>query len=545
MDVFSGRVQGVAGNLDNRELRGLVNIPLIEDKMAVRVSAFTSERDGYTQRTDRFAAETEDTRNTDRHGYRAKFLWDVTEDFQVKLSAENIDNKMNMDQANVTTGIGIGDYLQQHGEVSEDIERYVLNLSWNVANHTISTISSYDDTTTFLLNDFDESDFVDVILSNEGATETTTQEIQLSSDFDGPVSYIVGYFFQNEKLASTTIINGAPRPVTTRDVDSEALFGNISYAFGDRWSASIGARYTEDEFQGSHVLAPEGETRVFDEWTYTGKLTYQMNTDTMLYASYSTGFKSGGINNITSVENINELFWEPETTDAIELGMKSEWWDNRVRLNAALFYQTYDDFQVTRNIPGEGRTIVSNAAEVESSGIEAEFAAVLTDMLTVNGSLTYVKSEYEKNDSQVCTIPNYPSCTEVSPGQWQRDISGKQLDHAPELSYNIGAELRSGLPGAADIEWFARADVVYKDDQNLEVWLPEEAEEGSYYLVNARAGLDAVAGWKVTAWVNNLLDEEYVAEAYWGGVNPILRQANFHQIPGLERTFGVTLDYAF
>jgi iron complex outermembrane receptor protein len=281
-----------------------------------------------------------------------------------------------------------------------------------------------------------------------------------------------------------------------------------------------------------------------------------MNPDTLFYASYSTGFKSGGINNITSVLAADQLYWQPETTDAIELGMKSEFLDNRVRLNTALFFQTYDDFQVTQNIPGEARTIVTNAAEVESSGVEMELTAAVTDMLTVNGSLTWVISEYETNEHQACTVVagtgypgtpdgRYPGCVQTANGGWERDISGEQLDHAPKLSFNLGAELRDSFSLIDGVEWFGRADVVYKGEQNLEVWLPSEAEEGSYYLVNARAGLESGDGWKVTAWVNNLLDEDYVAEAYWTGTNPIFRRAEFHQIPGIERTYGVTVDYSF
>jgi len=545
LDTFSGQLQGVVGNLDNLEVRGVINIPLIEERLGFRITGFNAERDGYTQRTNRTTGVTEDTRNIDRHGYRAKLLWEATDNFEIKATVENIDNEQRMDQANVTTGVAIGDYLQGPGFVFEEIDRYILNLRWDVANHTISTISSIDDSTSFLYNDFDESDLVDVWLSNEGDTKATTHELQVSSDFDGPLSYIFGYFFQNEELVSATIINGNPRPLTERDVDSEAVFGNVNYAFNDQWSASLGARYTEDEFQGNNVFAPEGEIRVFDEWTYSAKLTYQMDVDTMLYASQSTGFKAGGINPVASVDNASQRYWEPETTDAFELGIKSELLDNRLRLNAALFYQTYKDFQVTRNLPGEARTIVSNAAEVESTGLEAEFTAAVTEILMLSGSVTWVKSEYESNERQACTVPGYPGCFPVEGGNFARDISGETLDHAPELSYNLGAELRSGFDWVGGTEWFARADVVYKDDQNLEVWLPTEAEEGSYYLFNMRAGLEYNDAWKVTIWADNVFDEEYRAEAYWGGVNPILRAPNFHEIPGLERTYGLTVDWSF
>src|SRR5699024_9346186 len=136
-EEFSGRIQGVAGNLDARELRGVVNIPLIEGKLAARFSGFTAERDGYTKNVhiDR------DTRNVDREGFRGKLLWNITDSLNVVLSGEKIKQDSRIDQSlieypadlladygDLLPPLELGRSQQQASSVSDDIERYIMTV---------------------------------------------------------------------------------------------------------------------------------------------------------------------------------------------------------------------------------------------------------------------------------------------------------------------------------------------------------------------------------------------------------------------------------
>ncbi len=108
----------------------------------------------------------------------------------------------------------------------------------------------------------------------------------------------------------------------------------------------------------------------------------------------------------------------------------------------------------------------------------------------------------------------------------------------------MGAELRSAFSAISGAEWFARVDAVYTGDQNLSSTLEDFAEEDAYTLVNARAGLELDNGLKVTLWGRNVFDEEYRINAGIRGSN--IRQGTVQQeLPGLEATYGVTVDYAF
>lgn len=550
--AFSGRVQGVAGNLDARELRGVVNIPLIEDKMAFRLSGYTAKRDGYTKNL----YLNEDTRNEDRQGWRAKLLWDVTDNFSVKLSAERSDQQSNTDGALSEYSpellaqfpileqfpVGIGRSQQQHEKATDDVERYAVNLRWDFLNHTLETISSWDTIELFMSQDRDRTILDQQFLTNLAITESETHEVQLSSRFEGPLNYVAGFYWQNEDLYSESyyLIPGLDphRSLTLTNVTNQAIFGTVFYDFNDQWSASLGVRYTEDERQGANSQFSGVQT--FYESTYSAKLMYHIDPDKMIYIAHDKGFKSGGINRefgsfcdlgIRCVTP-EESFWDPETTLNYEIGIKSQWLDNRLRLNGALFYQNYEDFQVTQNLIEFANVLVLNAAKVKSMGVEFDFVASMTDNLIFDGSLAYVISEYDKFSDATC-VPGTPACDNGF-----KDLSGEQLDNAPKLAFNFGAEYRADLAPWNGVDWFARLDTIYKSSQNLFYEQYPQTRQGSYYLLNGRIGIEANNGWKVTIWGNNLTDKDYLAGA-------LLDTISVQKVPGLGRTYGVTLDYSF
>lgn len=557
---FSGQLQGVAGNLDNRELRGLINIPIIEGRLGARVSGYTADRDGYT----RNLHAGEDTRNIDRHGWRAKLLWHASDTLDVQFAAENHQQKTRMESGltaypdnlleqfgDILPPISIGRYHQSPERTWEDFSRYILNVDWEVFDHTLSLISSFEQMESFLSQDRDGTILAGELgnryatfLTNYTDREVTTHEVQWSSNFDGAFNYILGGFWQNVERENTTdLYLGAgiymPRPVSAAEYSSQAVFGNVTYALGERWNLSVGARYTEDEQLGSNNVF-DGKI-IFDEWTYSFKVQYQVDDDRMVYFSHDKGFKSGGINRefdtcgrggpcITP----DQAFWDPETTLSYEVGIKSEWLDNRLRLNAALFHQTYEDFQINQVVPGNAASVLlTNAAEVESTGVEAEFVWVATDRLTFSGNMAYMKTRYEEYANAPCALPTSPGCVDGA-----QDLSGRILDNAPRLTYSVAGEYRDTLDMPGHTEWFARLDASFKDALYLHSTQTRQTRHGSYHLVNGRIGLESPDNWRLTLWGKNLADEDYLVDAE-------LSERGLQQIPGLPRTYGVTVDWYF
>lgn len=558
-EQMSGRLQGVIGNLDNQELRGLVNIPIVEGKLGARVGAYTAKRDGYVDNL--FVGE--ETRNIDRHGWRTKLLWNATDNFEIGLAAEQHDQRGRMDSAlvaypdnllarfgSILPPISLGNYQQDSERVWEEISRYVLNADWRLGDHTLSLISSLEQQDSFLSQDRDATILSAELgsrtltfLTNFTEREITTHELQLSSTFDGPLNYIAGAFWQhNERVSTTDLYLGAgtyvPRPPSEAEYSSQAVFGNVTYEFNEQWNASLGARYTDDEQVGSNNIF-DGAIN-FEEWTYSFKLRYHVDVDRMVYFSHDKGFKSGGINREFSAcgrggpcLTPEQAFWDPETTFNYEVGIKSNWFDSRLRLNASLFYQIYEDFQINQTVPGDASVLLTNAAEVESKGIEADFIWVATDRFTVSGNMAYMQTRYDSYEGAPCALPTSPGCVNGS-----QDLSGETLDNAPELTYSLAGEYRNALPILGGAEWFGRIDVSFKDDLNLYTLQAPETRQDSYHLLNAQVGIESPDHWRLTLWGRNLADEDYLVDAE-------LSERGLQRIPGIQRTYGLTLDWYF
>ena len=151
-------------------------------------------------------------------------------------------------------------------------------------------------------------------------------------------------------------------------------------------------------------MVPEGPiNNLEDDWNEFSPrvaLQYSVNDDLMVFGSFASGFKSGGFFARTQdIYNLNS--YDPEYVDTWELGMKSEWWDNRLRLNATAFLQRLHRQAGRRdsvaNATGEVGTVVTNASEVEIYGLEVELNAVLTsEALHVCMNLGLLESEYSE-----------------------------------------------------------------------------------------------------------------------------------------------------
>lgn len=589
---FSGRVQGVVGNLDTREVRGAVNIPLIEDKLAMRVSGNWVDKEGHTRNT--FLGK--DTRNQERHGGRFKLLWNATDNLEVLWSSDyqksegrldvgmvrygndiisNTPPYANQPVENMAADLGItlpslrqGRSAQNAAGYEDEMERHVLTLNWSLPGHSLQSITAYEEFDSFLRDDRDRTIMEISYLTNNSFTRAKSQEFILSSEKEGPFSYVLGAFYQQEELSSpTNIFNGAdlvtlralqgldtsPLPTvssTTRDNRFRAVFGTVTYEFNDQWSAVLGARYTSDKKEAYSTLdAPNlpftvvavDNSETFDELTYTAKLRYNLDADKMVYVSFDRGFKSGGFNR----QNTSCAFggaclpddllrYDPETTDSIELGLKSEWLDGRLRLNGAIFYQVYDDFQVSQSLPAQATTLISNAAKVKSQGIDFDFFAVLTDNLSLDGGVAWVEAEYDKFEGAPCGVASNPRCVGGA-----QDLSGKRLDNAPRMTANVGLAYQGALANVEGVNWFARLDASYRGDANLHVTQVAQTNQSGYTLYDAQVGLESSDGqWKVTAWGKNLTDKTYTSFS-------LIDEGGLNRIQGLTRTYGLTLDWHF
>jgi len=269
----------------------------------------------------------------------------------------------------------------------------------------------------------------------------------------------------------------------------------------------------------------------FSEWQPKISYTYEFTDNLNAYASYGVGFRSGGFNSIGSEATINGTFgtyptapedirddYDKETTDTYELGLKSQWLDNSLRVNAATFYTEIDDYQFFNFFAGPFGLlrVVNNIDKVEIYGAEIDFAWAINSYLTFSGGYGAISSEIKQNDNRPYT-------------------EGNDLPYAPEGSGALSLDF--SMPVMGDLEWMTRLDFEYVGDtwfhsvqENTTInyftdlsevyqvpgfgFGPSEysnTKRDAYWKLNLRAGISG-EHWSIVAWSQNLTDEDYLEE---------------------------------
>lgn len=319
----------------------------------------------------------------------------------------------------------------------------------------------------------------------------------------------------------------------TYDTRSYAAFGEADWQAADWVTFRLGGRITQDE-RAAHITwrTPDPTSScenliVEEDWTaFTGKagIDFRFNEDVMAYGVYSQGFKSGGYNT-TACDG--EPF-NPEYVDAFEVGLKSEWFDRRLRLNLAAFHYAYEDIQVQQiNLVV---TIIVNAAKATIKGAELEAQFALFDWLTLDGSATVLDARYDEYvDDEALTLL-----------EGDVDLSGNYLPKSPEFASNLG--VTALVPLFQDYLLTGRLEWSYKSQQFFTQFNNEANGQEAYNLFNAYVTLAAPdGGLGLQGFVKNFTDTEYkaggvVASALVGG--PV----GFYAPP---RTWGIEANYRF
>ena len=319
---------------------------------------------------------------------------------------------------------------------------------------------------------------------------------------------------------------------------SMAAFGQVIWNVSEKFSATLGLRYTYEkkERDGSQIteglnpgfpaidIPPVAGPDVFyddkrsdSDISPALNLRYFINQDVMAYASVSRGFKSGGFNQRREVVGSNGEFDEEIATN-YELGWKGTWLDRRLQVNGTVYFIHYDDFQ-SQGFDGSSIK-VTNAGVLQSWGTEIEVTYLHAENLLLGTSIGYTKAEYDEFENGQCTVEEafeefyiVNGAQGGSPGTaalCRRDLAGKPLDNAPEWTASSYAQydkvLNESLIG------IARLEHSYIDSYFLDSDLDPNLENDAVNLLNLRLTLTTPENnWEVAVWGRNLLGEEYYA----------------------------------
>ena len=225
------------------------------------------------------------------------------------------------------------------------------------------------------------------------------------------------------------------------------------------------------------------EDDVFDAWLPKASLSYKVTEQIMPYASVARGFRSGGFN---SKQQMGTAY-KPEFTWNYELGAKTSWFDNRLQVNAALFYIDWTDMQVEVPVPGGSSVSIENAGKASSKGAELELIARPVAGLELVAGAAHTHAVYD----------DYTQGTKV--------FDGNRVINSPDYTLNLGATYRFGNGFFINASYNHFGEV-YFDSANT-------TSQSEYGLVNAKIGYET-DHFDVYLFGRNLFDEEYATRAY-------------------------------
>lgn len=326
--------------------------------------------------------------------------------------------------------------------------------------------------------------------------EEWSTELMLRSNSEGPLGWMVGgYYYQSRRDFREDRLNGSTVDQGEARIDNIAFFGSLSYQFTEQLSGSVELRYAEDEIGNFNPVArptmPKFET-TYESWSPRFTLDYQINENSMVYASFAQGNKPGFINaNPLLTEEF--LFADEEESDNWEIGTKNVLADGRFIVNLAAYSIDWKQQQLTTITfltDGRPASVVVNAGKTKVEGLELEMTGALTENFTAGLGYALTDARFrEFDDAEAAVFFGDPS------------VRGNQTPNSSKHQLNLFS--RYDFPVRGNINGFVRADYSYASKKYAQVF--NLAHSGDLNLLNLKAGLES-DNWAVTLFVDNVTD---------------------------------------
>jgi outer membrane receptor protein involved in Fe transport len=395
--------------------------------------------------------------------------------------------------------------------------------------------------------------------------EDFVQELRLVSQGESDLQWIVGYYYSDstskgdsreytpgfdEYAIDVWGVGGNLRPdsleyisVGETDVTESALFGEVGYSITDKLDVTLGARFYNYEVSSVSAtdlplynsvflgdpsdqinidLASEEPIGVEDSGSlFKLNVSYKFTDDVMAYVTLSEGFRIGGSNGIglCTEEQLtddkqdvcaleSEEVYVADTTENIELGVKSSWFKNKLHLNGAVYTVDWADPQIGGATQNGQQPITANGKGANATGFELSARAMLTDELTAFGSLSHTKAELTADAPYLFGV-FYDKGTELQ--SWKDGADGDRLPGSPENQMSLGLKYSTEVMSEYMLD--VNYGMTYQSDLYTTVGLKNDGEViDGYSLSNMSASISS-EDWSVTMYIDNLFDEYAVTSA--------------------------------
>jgi iron complex outermembrane receptor protein len=535
--ALGGHVAALAGNFRRADALININVPIVDDIFALRFAAATRNDDGYGHRL----LSDQSMGNTGKLSGRLSALYTPSEAWKVLV---NIDGtRIRQHNADFgLTAIGtpalVGLYNRLFtplynsqwiptnrydnfgtGANQDDADLWGADVTttWHTGAFDLKAITAYRHNRTNVGLDPDGSPVTILDISTAIAQHQFSQELQMTgSSFSGRFQWVGGVYYFQEAASETTWATVFPTlapvvgdltfyRVSTTDNRAYAAYGQGSFALHEDLHLTVGARYTNEPksatfFQqtllGGVVTQPLFHERAtFNHVSPRVGLDYQWTPEMMTYVSAAEGYKSGGFNN-TNLANV----FNPEKARTYEAGLRSDWLNKTLRVNATLFYSDYKDIQVSESYAtpgGRPLSLIANAATATIKGGELEIEArpMRALMLSANAGYTDAAFTSAVNTSGI----GLPPVTSASP-----------FVNVPRWTYGASTELSMPIPGGR-YALIARADYNYRTRVFHDISGSTLTSQPAYGLLNARLTFEPTDDhWSISAFGTNITNQHFI-----------------------------------
>ena len=309
---------------------------------------------------------------------------------------------------------------------------------------------------------------------------------------------------------SIELVDNVTDPSPVRDIAGQEASTNPG--LGPTYA--LGLAIDNQQFNGSGLTGCGGPDdaighdlscdRDESKFTPAANLQWDATEDTMVYVSYTEGFKAGGFD--TRANNTGSFEFGEELATSYELGTKMTLADGRAEVNLALYRTEYEDLQ-TSQFDGVVGFNVTNAGEATTQGLELDGRWQATDDLLISFSAGYLDFEFDSFPNSQCYFGEDSDYPPGSPLAGLCDRSGDTREFAPELTANLGGQYF--IPIGSSMEMTLGLDLIYSDDYFVSPTLDPNLTQDSFTKLNGRIALGSDEGkWQVALLLENITDEE-------------------------------------
>ncbi|OAO00345.1 TonB-dependent receptor [Sphingomonadales bacterium EhC05] len=576
----SGMVRASLSNYETKEAEAMINLPA-GDTLSFRFAGkgiFQDEGFYFDETLGRDIGRREVLLG------RAQALWEPSDNFSILLKAEVQQGRSELGGAeffgaipNALTPAGVtcpgapecSDFLG-YQDLDGDPFRgaYSVDPSYNfdqlaltakieadLGFATLTSITGYIDFDRQWSADTDAGPLAQLDFRTNDDVKQFSQEIRLSGEA-GPANWLIGAFYSEDEIFTSydgnlsALLNTTTFSFSDQESESAAIFANAEWAVSDALSLITGLRYTDENrsnvggttdlvslapasflsmapFGSDPVpIAVSNDTISDTNWSWKLGLNWEAGDDTLIYASATQGWKSGGFFAGVAVSSSQLLPYQPEKLVAYELGIKGKVRSADLTYSVSGFYYDYSDVQtfIREDIGGLPVQRLGNVDQAEIFGLDLDllWRPAAIQGLTLNAGLGLLETKLGSFLAGAGPVP-----------------AGNDLPDAPSLSFNGGVTYEFDVSDTVQARFALNSryqSSVYKDALNDTL-----IEADGFWVLDGRASIFTDNNWDVSVWGKNITDKRYVTQ----GINQTSSFGLGFRVYGAPATYGITLTKHF